>query len=137
MASPERHLPVYCSRLSGESVHHFILDTSCIKGSWTIKPLVIRAGFEPTTRSLEGCCSIQLSYRTRLVSYSEVIVIGLTTCFHTRKGDYTNLSYRQPTSFHWRSTRCMISKLLNHSWLFVPTLGIPLQFSECIFQSTL
>ena len=25
---------------------------------------VIRAGFEPTTRSLEGCCSIQLSYRT-------------------------------------------------------------------------
>ncbi len=26
--------------------------------------LVIRAGFEPTARSLEGCCSIQLSYRT-------------------------------------------------------------------------
>ena len=26
---------------------------------------VIRAGFEPTTHSLEGCCSIQLSYRTR------------------------------------------------------------------------
>ena len=26
--------------------------------------LVIRAGFEPTTHSLEGCCSIQLSYRT-------------------------------------------------------------------------
>ena len=25
---------------------------------------VIRAGFEPTTHSLEGCCSIQLSYRT-------------------------------------------------------------------------
>ncbi len=29
-----------------------------------MKFLVIRAGFEPTTRSLEGCCSIQLSYRT-------------------------------------------------------------------------
>ena len=26
---------------------------------------VIRAGFEPTTHSLEGCCSIQLSYRTK------------------------------------------------------------------------
>ena len=26
--------------------------------------LVIPAGFEPTTRSLEGCCSIQLSYET-------------------------------------------------------------------------
>jgi hypothetical protein len=25
---------------------------------------VIPAGFEPTTRSLEGCCSIQLSYET-------------------------------------------------------------------------
>ena len=28
--------------------------------------LVIQAGFEPTTRSLEGCCSIQLSYWTRI-----------------------------------------------------------------------
>jgi hypothetical protein len=27
---------------------------------------VIQAGFEPTTRSLEGCCSIQLSYWTKL-----------------------------------------------------------------------
>ena len=27
-------------------------------------PLVIQAGFEPTTHSLEGCCSIQLSYET-------------------------------------------------------------------------
>ncbi len=26
--------------------------------------VVIQAGFEPTTRSLEGCCSIQLSYWT-------------------------------------------------------------------------
>ena len=27
---------------------------------------VIRLGFEPKTHSLEGCCSIQLSYRTIL-----------------------------------------------------------------------
>ena len=27
---------------------------------------VIRLGFEPKTHSLEGCCSIQLSYRTVL-----------------------------------------------------------------------
>ena len=26
---------------------------------------VIRSGFEPETHSLEGCCSIQLSYQTR------------------------------------------------------------------------
>ncbi len=32
---------------------------------------VIRAGFEPTTHSLEGCCSIQLSYRTILFAFSE------------------------------------------------------------------
>ena len=28
---------------------------------------VIRLGFEPKTHSLEGCCSIQLSYRTFLL----------------------------------------------------------------------
>ncbi len=27
-------------------------------------PLVISSGFEPETHSLEGCCSIQLSYET-------------------------------------------------------------------------
>ncbi len=26
---------------------------------------VIRSGFEPETHSLEGCCSIQLSYQTK------------------------------------------------------------------------
>ena len=26
--------------------------------------MVIRLGFEPKTHSLEGCCSIQLSYQT-------------------------------------------------------------------------
>ena len=31
---------------------------------------VIRAGFEPATHSLEGCCSIQLSYRTVVRNYS-------------------------------------------------------------------
>lgn len=29
--------------------------------------LVIRLGFEPKTHSLEGCCSIQLSYLTILI----------------------------------------------------------------------
>ena len=28
-------------------------------------PLVIRLGLKPRTHSLEGCCSIQLSYRTK------------------------------------------------------------------------
>ena len=32
--------------------------------------LVIPAGFEPTTHSLEGCCSIQLSYGTIVLSIS-------------------------------------------------------------------
>ena len=35
---------------------------------WLLKTsdfyFVIRLGFEPKTHSLEGCCSIQLSYRT-------------------------------------------------------------------------
>ena len=29
-----------------------------------ITKIVIRSGFEPETHSLEGCCSIQLSYQT-------------------------------------------------------------------------
>ena len=29
--------------------------------------LVIPRGFEPRTHSLEGCCSIQLSYETNLI----------------------------------------------------------------------
>ena len=33
---------------------------------------VIPAGFEPTTHSLEGCCSIQLSYGTIVLSISEM-----------------------------------------------------------------
>ncbi len=31
---------------------------------WFKLSFVIRTGFKPVTRSLEGCCSIQLSYRT-------------------------------------------------------------------------
>ena len=31
--------------------------------------LVIRLGFEPKTHSLEGCCSIQLSYRTNPIGF--------------------------------------------------------------------
>ena len=34
------------------------------KGPSNDDPSVIPAGFEPTTDSLEGCCSIQLSYET-------------------------------------------------------------------------
>ncbi len=42
---------------------------SFIKGFAT--PIVIRLGFEPKTHSLEGCCSIQLSYRTRPYVFAE------------------------------------------------------------------
>ena len=34
--------------------------------------LVIEQGFEPWTHSLEGCCSIQLSYSTDLKSDAKV-----------------------------------------------------------------
>ena len=32
-----------------------------------MNPLVIRPGLEPGTHSLEGCCSIQLSYQTNIL----------------------------------------------------------------------
>ena len=56
--------------------------------------LVIRSGFEPETHSLEGCCSIQLSYQTRAVRQS-----GRTEC---RQADIkaTDVSgFRSKTSF--------------------------------------
>ena len=37
------------------------------KGPQNCDPSVIRRGFEPLTVCLEGRCSIQLSYRTRLL----------------------------------------------------------------------
>ncbi len=37
------------------------------RGSHPASHFVIRPGFEPGTHSLEGCCSIQLSYRTILM----------------------------------------------------------------------
>ena len=40
------------------------------------KIFVIRLGFEPKTHSLEGCCSIQLSYRT-ILSWTSVLLSGL------------------------------------------------------------
>lgn len=45
----------------------------------SVATLVIRVRFEPTTHSLEDCCSIQLSYQTRpLLSISvEMFHLGL------------------------------------------------------------
>ncbi len=37
-------------------INQIMIDYACYQ--------VIRLGFEPKTHSLEGCCSIQLSYRT-------------------------------------------------------------------------
>ena len=62
---------------------------------------VIRKGFEPLTHSLEGCCSIQLSYRTctrfsrknlgkgNTFLYFTQKIIGAKNAFHTQPIDYT------------------------------------------------
>ena len=47
--------------------------------------LVIPAGFEPTTHSLEGCCSIQLSYGTNTyVIVAAYILNGLKSVVYIR-----------------------------------------------------
>ena len=49
---------------------------------------VIPLGLEPKTHSLEGCCSIQLSYETApvaLKSGAKVIIILLTAKFFASK----------------------------------------------------
>ncbi len=42
---------------------------------------VIRLGFEPKTHSLEGCCSIQLSYQTILNRCKGTDIFGIVKCF--------------------------------------------------------
>ena len=46
--------------------------------------LVIRSGFEPETHSLEGCCSIQLSYQTPRVMQRVCALLHakLPVCVH-------------------------------------------------------
>ena len=58
--------------------------------------VVIREGFEPTTRSLEGCCSIQLSYRTKISLIFRFIVFCLCARSHTQWLDHNHLSYSRP-----------------------------------------
>ena len=51
-------------------------------------PFVIPSGFEPETHSLEGCCSIQLSYGTilngsaKLVFFSQIYNYAFFAIFH-------------------------------------------------------
>ena len=58
--------------------------------------LVIRLGFEPRTHSLEGCCSIQLSYQTILHKNAALRVqcgydvAKLVNFFYTSKSIYRN-----------------------------------------------
>ena len=44
---------------------------------------VIRLGFEPKTHSLEGCCSIQLSYQTVLVAQKYNFFLENAALFYT------------------------------------------------------
>ena len=41
-----------------------------LHGKLAVSNSVIRAGVEPATHSLEGCCSIQLSYRTVTILFA-------------------------------------------------------------------
>ena len=60
-----------------------------------IVPSVIRLGFEPKTHSLEGCCSIQLSYQTCLRHFRAFSKTATTrnvisreyTCIEERPGE--------------------------------------------------
>ena len=49
---------------------------------------VIRDGFEPSTDSLEGCCSIQLSYRTFV--HTKCIFLRATLMMNTRRCHLTS-----------------------------------------------
>ena len=42
---------------------------------------MIRLGFEPKTHSLEGCCSIQLSYQTIIIRVQNYIIFRFVKVF--------------------------------------------------------
>ena len=52
---------------------------------------VIRLGFEPKTHSLEGCCSIQLSYRTAPIFSDAKLVLFFQITKYTRF--FINMTY--------------------------------------------
>ena len=54
------HLPLRKQAFYGQTQH----EKSAQLALSAFALVVIRLGFEPKTHSLEGCCSIQLSYRT-------------------------------------------------------------------------
>ena len=49
---------------------------------------VISSGFEPETHSLEGCCSIQLSYETKPLLNTEMGVIFRLAAAKVQKSFY-------------------------------------------------
>ena len=55
-----RHRPLQERAFDGAAQH----EKSAQHSLSAFALVVIRLGFEPKTHSLEGCCSIQLSYRT-------------------------------------------------------------------------
>ena len=48
-----------------ETGYNKMVKNKSLRNQRLIFVLVIPLGFEPKTHSLEGCCSIQLSYETR------------------------------------------------------------------------
>ena len=58
----------FSKTLSHKKKRHQLIDTQLIDG------VVIPLGLEPKTHSLEGCCSIQLSYGTILNGNAKVVI---------------------------------------------------------------
>ncbi len=52
---------------------------------------VIRLGFEPKTHSLEGCCSIQLSYQTICFAAAKIRLFSM--CGYPKAKKITIASY--------------------------------------------
>ena len=61
----------YANKLRFNNLSLILFSLERKKGSLLKLPFVIRLGFEPKTHSLEGCCSIQLSYQTIIFSDSK------------------------------------------------------------------
>ena len=69
-------LNIPCPATGYQSNPSFLFRTASGLRSFIQEVFVIPLGFEPKTHSLEGCCSIQLSYGT-ILSWTSVLLSGI------------------------------------------------------------
>ena len=89
------------------------------RAAFAARRRVIPAGFEPTTDSLEGCCSIQLSYETMSIfgckSTKFRSIYKFISCFlalYRREWGVGSAARRDNSAFAMKKNGCNVLKIV-------------------------